>query len=444
LTAAAAEDPIAFLSGLFAAMVAAADPRRLLPGKLPDPPRGRTVVVGAGKAAAAMARTVEEHWQGPLSGIVVTRYGHGLPCRHIEVIEAGHPLPDSTGSDAAERMLRLVSGLAQDDLVIVLLSGGGSALLTLPAPGLTLADLRETSRQLLVSGAPIGAVNCVRKHLSRIAGGRLALACQPAEVITIAISDVPGDDPAVIASGPTVADPSTFADARDVVGRYDLRLPTSVRRHLQAGLEETPKPGDPRLAGSRFVLLASPTSALNAAASAAIAAGVTPLLLGADVQGQARLVAAEHSRLLRRLCEDAASAGAQPDGAPPDGARPGGHRPLLVLSGGETTVTVTGRGRGGRNTEYLLALALGLDECDLGGRPIYTLAADTDGIDGSEENAGAFLRPDTLARARAEGLDPRQALADNDSYSFFAALGDLLVTGPTRTNVNDFRAILCL
>jgi len=428
------KDPAGFLSGLFAAMVAAADPQELLPGRLPGPPRGRTVVVGAGKAAAAMARAVEEHWQGPLSGLVVTRYGHGLPCRRIEVIEAGHPLPDSTGSRAAERVLELVGGLSREDLVLVLLSGGGSALLTLPARGLTLADLRETNRRLLASGAPIEDINCVRKHLSAITGGRLALACRPAEVVTFAISDVPGDDPAVIASGPTVADPSTFADALEVVRHYKVDLPGSVLRHLEAGADETPKPGDLRLAHDRFELLATPTSALDAAASAARAGGVEPTVLGADLQGEARDVAAEHARLVRRLL--AASE--------PSAERSPDRTPLLILSGGETTVTVSGTGRGGRNTEYLLALALALEKRGLGDRPAYALAADTDGIDGTEENAGAFLYPDTLARANAAGIDPLRSLANNDSYTFFAALGDLLVTGPTRTNVNDFRAILAL
>jgi hydroxypyruvate reductase len=429
-----AEDPAGFLSGLFGAMVAAADPRQLVPGKLPDPPPGRTLVIGAGKAAAAMAKTVEEHWPGPLSGIVVTRYGHGLPCRFIEVIEAGHPLPDSKGSEAAERILALGRGLSPDDLVLVLLSGGGSALLTLPAPGLGLADLRETNRQLLASGAPIGDVNCLRRHLSAIAGGRLALACRPAQVITFAISDVPGDDPAVIASGPTVADPSTFADALDVVERYHLDLPAAVLRHLQEAREETPKPGDPRLSQSRFVLLTSPACALEAAASAARAAGVEPLVLGVEIQGEVREVAAQHAALLRRLQEKVAATDTRLDGG----------RPILILSGGETSVTVAGRGRGGRNTEYLLALALAIEECGLGGSALYALAADTDGVDGSEDNAGAYLFPDTLARARAAGLDPLRALANNDSYTFFAAVDGLLVTGPTRTNVNDFRAILAL
>ncbi len=438
-------DPARFLSNLFGAMVAAADPGRLLPERLPKPPRGRTIVIAAGKAAAAMARAVEEHWQGELSGLAVTRYGHGLSSRTIDVIEAGHPLPDSRGADAAERVLALVKDLAADDLVLVLLSGGGSALLTLPAPGLGLDDVKEVNDELLRSGAPIAQINCVRKHLSALTGGRLAVAAWPAEVVTFAISDVPGDDPAVIASGPTVGDPSTFAEALEIVNRYGLQVPEPVRRYLEEARCETPKPGAPRLARSRFVLLATPDTALQAAAAAAREAGVEPVVLGAEIQGEARAVAAQHAALARRLQE----------------TRAGSERllergPLLILSGGETTVTVRGGGRGGRNTEYLLALALALEAGatpqargaagDPGGRipSVHALAADTDGIDGSEDNAGAFLRPDSLARARAAGLDPAGLLATNDSYGFFAALDDLLVTGPTRTNVNDFRAILVL
>ncbi len=412
--------PPRFLLSLFEAMVAAADPARLLPARLPAPPSGRTVVVGAGKAAAAMAVAVEDHWPWDLTGLVVTRYGHGLPSRRIDIIEAGHPLPDSSGSAAAERVLALVQGLSADDLVLVLLSGGGSSLLTLPAPGLTLSGLQEVNRQLLRSGAPIAEMNCVRKHLSAISGGRLAVAAWPAQVLTFAISDVPGDDPAVIASGPTVGDPTTFTEALEIARRYSLDLPPAVRRHLQQGRDETPKPGDPRLGRSRLELIATPGSALQAATQAARAAGVEPLVLGADVQGEAREVAARHAALVRD-----------------------GSRPLLILSGGETTVTVRGPGRGGRNTEYLLALGLALEESLPGASgPVYALAADTDGIDGTEDDAGAILLPDSLERARAAGLDPRALLDANDSYAFFAALGGLLLTGPTRTNVNDFRAIL--
>lgn len=418
-------DPRGFLAGLFETMVAAADPGSLLPDHLPAPPAGHTIVVGAGKAAASMARATDAAWNGDLSGLVVTRYGHGVPCRRIEVVEAGHPLPDRAGSEIAARMVALVRGLRDTDLVIVLLSGGGSSLLTLPAPGLSLDDLRETNRLLLASGARIDEVNCVRKHLSAIAGGRLGAACHPARVVTFAVSDVPGDDPSVIASGPTVADPTTFADARRVVGHYRLRAPGPVRRHLAEGRDETPKPGDPRLERAEFVMMATPATALKAAEEAAKAAGITPTVLGADLQGEAREMGTAHAVTALQLVRE-------------------GHRPLLLLSGGETTVTLKGPGRGGRNTEYLLALAAALSEAGDEIPPLFALAADTDGIDGTEDNAGAFLAPDSLQRAAAAGLDPKRALAANDSYSFFAGLNDLLVTGPTRTNVNDFRAILVL
>lgn len=379
-----------------------------------------------------MAKTVEEHWPGELSGLVVTRYGHGLPCRRIEVIEAGHPLPDDAGAVAATRIMSLVEEATADDLVLVLLSGGGSSLLTLPAPGLTLADLREVNAQLLRSGTAIGEINCVRKHLSAITGGRLAAAAWPAEVIAFAISDVPGDDPAVIASGPTVGDPSTFSEALAIAERYTVHVPPAVRRHLEDALDETPKPGDPRLERSRLVVLTTPGAALGAAAAAARATGIDPVVLGAEIQGEARTVAAAHAALVHCLRTRKGDAGA------PE-AR---SAPLLLLSGGETTVTVRGDGRGGRNTEYLLALAIALEAEDQG--EVYALAADTDGVDGTEDNAGAILRPDTLTRGRAAGLAPQAFLAANNSYGFFAALGDLLITGPTRTNVNDFRAILAL
>jgi glycerate 2-kinase len=458
LRAALAADPSRFLSGLLARMVAAADPALVLPACLPTPPPGRTIVIAVGKAAASMAETVEDHWPGELSGLAITRYGHGLPCRRIEVAEAGHPLPDSAGSGAAKRVLALVHGLKADDLVLVLLSGGGSSLLTLPAPGLSLSEVREVNGQLLRSGAPINEINCMRKHLSAITGGRLAVAAWPAEVRSFAISDVPGDDPAVIASGPTVGDPSTFAQALEIAERYSLDLPPAIRRHLEEAREETPKPGDPRLGRSRFELLASPASALEAAAAAAREAGIEPVVLGAEVQGEARAVAAEHAALARRLA--AQLPGADEGGGVPT---PGPRTPLLILSGGETTVTVRGNGRGGRNTEYLLALGLAVEAAGpatasgvAGEGPtgteagaaaplsVYALAADTDGIDGTEDNAGAVLRPDSLTRARAADLSPETFLAANDSYGFFAALGDLLVTGPTRTNVNDFRAILVM
>ena len=418
------------LRGLFEAMVGAAAPERVLPDQLPSPPPGRTLVLGAGKAAAAMARTVEERWTGPFSGLVVTRYGHGLTCERVEVVEAGHPLPDGLGEEAARRSLVLAQDLTSEDLVLALFSGGGSALLTLPAPGLTMMQLQEANRELLRSGAPIAQINCVRKHLSAIAGGRLAAACAPASVLTLLISDVPGDDPSVIASGPTVPDPTTFADARAVAEQHRLNLPGEVRRHLEEGRDETPKPGDPRLAGARAVVLGNPACALTAAADQARAIGLDPLMLGADLQGEARTLAAAHAEFIRSMHR-----------------RQGdmqGSKPAALLSGGEATVTVKGRGRGGRNTEYLLALALALGPAEEGGPTIFALAADTDGIDGTEENAGAFLLPDSLERSTAAGLNPYAFLEANDSYSFFEGLGDLLTTGPTRTNVNDFRAIIVL
>ncbi|HEV8028345.1 MAG TPA: glycerate kinase [Stellaceae bacterium] len=418
-----------FLRALFDAALAAADPARTLPAHLPPPPRGRTVVLGAGKAAAAMAKAVEEHWQGPLSGIVITRYGHGLPCRDIDVVEAGHPVPDSAGSAAAARLLASVAGLAADDLVLFLASGGGSALMALPATGITLEDKRAVTRALLRSGATIGEINCVRKHLSAIKGGRLAAAAAPAPVVTLAISDVPGDDPAVIASGPTVADPTTFADARAILAKYAIAPPPSVAAHLAAAHDETPKPGDPRLARSRFVLIATPQEALAAAAAASRAAGVTPIVLGDAIEGEAHQVALVHAAIARQAASRHLLVG--------DRMLP---LPAVLLSGGETTVTVTGRGRGGRNAEFLLALAVALD-----GHPaIHAIACDSDGIDGTEDNAGAVAGPDTVARAATLGLDLRARLADNDGYGAFHALGDLVVTGPTRTNVNDFRAILVL
>ncbi|MFH0916436.1 MAG: glycerate kinase [bacterium] len=421
-------DPQRLLLTLFRAMVEKATPARLLPPCLPHPPRGRTLVVGAGKAAAAMAKAAEDNWTAPLSGLVVTRYGHGLPCRRVEVIEAGHPFPDSAGAGAAARMLDLVRGLSVHDLVFALFSGGGSALLTLPAPGLTIADLQDVNRQLLVSGAAIDDINCMRKHLSAITGGRLGVACSPAPVRTFLISDVPGDDPAVIASGPTVADPTTFADARAVAERHRLLLPDAVRRHLEEAADETPKPGDPRLAKGETVMLATPGEALEAAAARAQAAGLEPIVLGATLQGEARALAAAHADLIRTIRRRRGADGP----------------PAVLLSGGETTVTVRGEGRGGRNTEYLLALGLALETAGGAAPGVFALAADTDGIDGTEANAGAFLRPDTLQLAAAGGLDPRLFLEANDSHGFFEKLGDLLTTGPTRTNVNDFRAVLLL
>jgi glycerate-2-kinase len=418
----AQRDPRVFLRALFGAAIDAASPARTLARYLPPPPKGRTIVVGAGKAAAAMAAAVEAAWRGPLEGLVVTRYGHGAPTRFIEVVEAAHPTPDAAGQAAAARILERVKGLTANDLVLCLISGGGSALLALPAPGLTLDDKRAINNALLASGAEIAAINCVRKHLSAIKGGRLALAAAPARVVGLIISDVPGDDPAVVASGPTVADPTTSAEALAILRRFSIDVPSRVVAHLESASSETPKPGDPRFAAVSNIIVATPFAALQAAANAARAAGVAPLLLGDAIEGEAR----EVGRVFAGLALSAARHG-EPARAP-----------CVLLSGGETTVTVRGKGRGGRNAEFLLALAIALR-----GEPnVFALAGDTDGVDGSEDNAGAFIAPDTLARAAALGLAPRESLDDNDAYSLFAALGDLVVTGPTRTNVNDFRAIL--
>jgi hydroxypyruvate reductase len=424
-----ATDPRALLRRLFDVALAAADPARVVPPNLPPPPKGRTLVVGAGKAAAAMAMAVEQHWRGALEGLVVTRYGHGLPCRRIEVIEAGHPVPDAAGTRAAQAMMERVRALGADDLVLCLISGGGSALLVLPAQGISLEDKRAVTRALLASGATISEFNCVRKHLSAIKGGRLAAAAAPARVVTLAISDVPGDDPAVIASGPTVADPTTFADARAILAKYRIEPPPAIAAYLAAAAEESPKPGDPRLARAEYRMIATPQGALEAAAAAARTAGVTPVILADSVEGEARDVALVHAAMARQV-----SAGRFVVGDA--GLAP----PVVLLSGGETTVTVRGKGRGGRNAEFALALAIALD----GAKGIHAIACDTDGIDGTEDNAGALVAPDTPRRAMSKGIDLKARLADNDGYGAFAALGDLVVTGPTRTNVNDFRAILIM
>ncbi len=415
------------LKRLLDAALAAADPARSVPQHLPPPPVGRTIVVGAGKAAAAMARAVEEHWPGALEGIVVTRYGHAVPCRRIEVVEASHPVPDAAGADAARRILASVEGLGRDDLVLCLISGGASALLALPAPGLTLDDKRAVTAALLRSGAAIGEMNCVRKHLSAIKGGRLAAAAQPAAVVTLAISDVAGDDPAVIGSGPTVPDPSTFAEARAILARYAIVPPPAVARRLAAAEDETPKPNDPLFERCIYRLVATPQMALARAASAARAEGLTPVVLGDRIEGEAREAAKVMAGIARQAAAQRLVVGER--------AVP---LPAVLLSGGETTVTVRGHGRGGPNAEFILALALALE----GAPRIHALACDTDGIDGSEDNAGAICGPDTLVRARALGLDLGAYLADNDAWGAFDRLGDLVVTGPTLTNVNDFRAIL--
>lgn len=409
------------LRSMFDAAVAAAMPDQCVPQNLPAKPKGRTIVVGTGKASAAMAQALEKSWNGPLSGLIVTRYGHAVPCKQIEIVEAAHPVPDDAGTKGARRMLAMVQGLTKHDLVIALISGGGSALLSLPAEGISVEDKRAVNRALLKSGAPISEMNCVRKHLSAIKGGRLAAAAHPAHVVSLVISDVPGDDLAAVGSGPTVADPTTFAQARAIIAKYKIEAPQSVIRHLEQAVDETPKPGDARLAGVETKLIASPQKSLEAAAVIARKAGITPLILGDSIEGEARevgFVMAGIALQSRRF--------GQPLPAP-----------CVLISGGETTVTVRGTGAGGRNVEFLLALALKLD----GAEKIMALAADTDGVDGAREVAGAFITPDTLSRARAMGIDPWASLANNDGHGFFEKLGDQIITGPTLTNVNDFRAV---
>ncbi len=421
------------LRALFDAALAAADPMRVVAPHLPAPVPGRTVVVGAGKASAAMARAFEKAWTGPLEGLVVTRHGHGVGCERIEIVEASHPVPDRAGEEAARRILDLARGLGPSDQLICLISGGGSALLALPAPGLTLADKQAVTRALLRCGATIGEINTVRKHLSAIKGGRLAAAAAPARVLTLAISDVPGDDPAVIASGPTVPDPTTFADARAVLAKYGIEEPAAVMAHLATAADETPKPDDPVFTNTRFQLIASPQQALAAAADAALARNVTPIVLSDSIEGEARDVAAVHAAMALQLRAGRFRVGSDIVSLP-----------TVLLSGGETTVTVRGNGRGGRNAEFLLGFAAALTSDPEAGAGIAALACDTDGIDGTEDNAGAIVYPNTISRAAAQGIAIKEALAENDGYGVFAALGDLLVTGPTLTNVNDFRAILVL
>jgi hydroxypyruvate reductase len=407
---------------MFEAAIESAQPGHCVPKHLPEPGKGRTIVIGAGKASSAMARALEQSWTGPLSGLVVTRYGYAVPCERIEIIEAAHPVPDEAGLRAAQRMMELVAGLGPDDTVICLISGGGSSLLPLPLDGITLEDKQAVNRALLASGATIGEMNCVRRHLSGIKGGRLAAACHPARVVTLLISDVPGDRPCDIASGPTVGDPTTCADALAIARRYGIALPAAVREVLESGRGESVKPGDPRLARCETRMIATPQMALEAAAAVAKEAGITPYILGNAIEGEARDVGKAMAGMARQVAEYG-----QPFA-----------RPCVMLSGGETTVTVRGQGRGGRNVEFLLSLGLTLEGC----AGVHALAGDTDGVDGQEEIAGAVLAPDTLARAWALGIKPADSLQDNDGHGFFGALGDSVVTGPTLTNVNDFRAIL--
>ena len=417
--------PRQLLLDLYASAVNAVSAEKCLPAFLPAPPsHGRTLVIGAGKGAAAMAKTVEDHWQGPLSGLVVTRYGHGADCRQIEVVEAAHPVPDEAGRAAAGRIMQMVQGLTEDDLVLCLISGGGSSLLALPAEGISLEQKQAVNKALLKSGANISEMNCVRKHLSAIKGGRLALACAPARVVTLLISDVPGDDPGVIASGPTLPDPGTCADALAILRKYQIAIPDNIVSHLESGTGETPKPDDARFSRNSHHVIATAQEALQAAAATARAAGITPYILSDEIEGEARDVALVHAAMARQV-----ALYGQPF-----------QKPCVLISGGETTVTVRGSGRGGRNAEFLLSLAVALD-----GYPgIDAIACDTDGIDGSEDNAGAIYASDSMQRAEVLQLRARQMLENNDGYGFFSALNDLVVSGPTRTNVNDFRAILIL
>lgn len=432
-----ASDPRAFLEYLYQAAVQRALPLHTTAACLPQPPKGRTLVIGAGKAGGSMAQAVEALWpaDAPLEGLVVTRYHHipprpeGLPQR-IEIVEAAHPVPDAAGLAAAQRILQMTQGLTSDDLVLCLISGGGSALLTLPAQGLSLEDKQGINKALLNSGANIGEMNCVRKHLSRIKGGRLAAACAPARVVTLTISDVPGDDPSVIASGPTVPDASTCADALAILNRYGIDVPAAVRAELESGALETPKPGDAAFEGHSVQMIATPQQSLEAAAAAARAAGLAAYILSDEMEGESREVGKVHAALARAVAQKG-----QPF-----------SKPCVILSGGETTVTVrplqpgSAKGRGGRAGEFCLGLALALQ----GQTGVYALAADTDGIDGVEDNAGAFVGPETLQRALTQGMKINSFLDRNDAYGYFGTLGDLVVTGPTHTNVNDFRALLIL
>jgi glycerate 2-kinase len=413
-------DPPAILRQLFDTAIATCHPARVVPQALPPRPQGRIVIFGAGKASAAMAVAVEDAWGPPLEGLIVTRYGHGAPAKQIEIIEAGHPFPDAAGAQAAERALARAHELKSDDLALVLLSGGGSALWSAPIAPITLAEKQVLTRELVLSGASIAEINCVRKHLSAIKGGRLAAAAYPAHTLTLAISDVPGDEISVLASGPTVGDPTTQNDAKRILARYEIATPPSIASVLNTPLHESVKPGDPRLGNSEAQIIACGADALAAAADEAQRLDLDVLILGVDMEGDARHVARVHAEIVRHT------------------QRP--KKPLLLLSGGELTVTVRGKGRGGPNREYLLSLARAIE----GTSKVWAIAGDTDGIDGSDDIAGAWIAPDTLARAKGLGLDPVAAEHDNDAGTFFDRLGQSVVTGPTRTNVNDFRAILVM
>ncbi|MEN0041051.1 MAG: glycerate kinase [Pseudomonadota bacterium] len=414
-----ASDPVAALRGLFDTAIRYAAPATTLANHLPPPPKGRTLVIAAGKAAASMAAATENVWpaDAPLSGIALTRYDHGEPCTRVEVLEAAHPVPDDSGFHAAQRILNDVAELGEDDLLLCLISGGGSSLLAAPADGITLEEKKALNKALLMSGAPIGEMNAVRKHVSAIKGGRLAQQAHPARVVTLAVSDVPHDDPSTIASGPTVPDPTTLADARAIVARYGMELAPSINKRLSESAAETPKPNDPIFAKTGLHMIATPGVVLEKTVADMGHSWGTIVSLGADLEGEARDMGRAHAIMAITA-----------------------RGPSTIVSGGESTVTVergAACGRGGRNCEYLLALAIALD----GAPGIWAIAADTDGIDGSEDNAGAIVTPDTLARAQALGMAPQAMLNTHDAYTFFERLGDLVITGPTRTNVNDFRAI---
>lgn len=415
-------EPKRFLTSIFDAAVAAADPELTIRSHLPDRPKGRTVVVGAGKGAAQMAAALEKAWDGPLEGVIVTRYGYAAPCQHIRVLEAAHPVPDEAGLTASKALLDAVSDLSVDDLVIALVCGGGSALLPAPPPGLTLADEIAVNEALLASGAPISAMNAVRKHVSTIKGGRLAAAAHPARVVSLIVSDIPGDNPALVASGPTVPDAASRKDALGIVAAYGMKLPDAVMAHLNTAQADAPRPDDSRLAGNQVRLIASAAVSLEAAAAEAGRQGVEAVILSDSIEGEARDVGSVHAAIAREVAIR---------------NRPF-RKPVLILSGGETTVTLRAKGKGGRNSEFLLAFALGI----AGVSGIHALAADTDGIDGSEDNAGAFADGETVARMRAAGVDAKAMLAVNNAWTAFDAVGDLFVPGPTGTNVNDLRAIL--
>ncbi|MGX5805729.1 glycerate kinase type-2 family protein [Bradyrhizobium sp. Arg314] len=415
-------DPKSFLTSIFNAAVAAADPEKTIRDHLPVKPKGRTIVIGAGKGSAQMAAAFEKVWDGPIDGLVVTRYGYGARCERIEIIEAAHPVPDAAGLEASRRLLEKVRGLTADDLVVALISGGGSALLPSPAPGLTLADEIAVNEALLASGAPIAAMNAIRKHVSTIKGGRLAAAAHPARVVSLVVSDIPGDNPALVASGPTVPDTGSREDALASIAAYGMKLPASVMAHIQSPAADAPRPDDPRFAGNEVHLTASAGVSLEAAAAEAKRQGIEAVILSDAIEGEAREVGGVHAAIAREVATR---------------NRPFA-KPVLILSGGETTVTLRAKGKGGRNSEFLLAFAIGIDDVD----GIHALAADTDGIDGSENNAGAFADGSTVARMRAVSVDAKAMLAGNNAWTAFNAVGDLFVPGPTGTNVNDLRAIL--